>query len=543
MFWKMLVAALAVACAPGRAANYVPRVNGGEDIFTGAVPRVEVEIPPEGLKVLREYVQVWRKPRPERIDMPATVREGGRTYTNVAVHLKGSFSFQPVDGKPSFTLNFDKFAPGQRFHGLAKIHLNNSVQDPTYLSEQLARELFAEAGVPSARAGQARVKLNGRDLGLCVMIEGEDKRFVKRNFKSAKGNLYDGGSGGEVTKVLKATSGEDRENRTDLTNLVQAAREPDPVKRLARLEAVLDVERFISFAATEAFLVHWDGYAIGGNNYRVFHDVSRDKMVFLPSGMDQLFGVSSTAAQSLTPVFKGMIAKRLFSVPEARRRYLARVEALSTNEFRATALHARVDRLAARVRPALADDKAQLGEFEQEVRDLKTRITQRTVSVAQQLKNPKRPVTISEETGLRLPSWSFKGGPTLAASGSRSVAGNRQLLQVTGRGPESSGAWRTTVFLGEGHYEFTGLARTEGLTAEDAQGTNGVMLRISGERSTQGLAITGEWKALHYEFDVHGVEDEELVCEFRGARGGGSFDAGSLRLFRRGEARNGPEAE
>ena len=117
-------------------------------------------------------------------------------------------------------------------------------------------------------------------------------------------NLYDGGSGGDVTRALKADSGEDRENRTDLTNLVKAAREPDPAKRLARLEAVLDVERFINFAATEAFLVHWDGYAIGGNNYRIFHDVSRDKMVFLPSGMDQLFGVSSSASQSLTPVFK-----------------------------------------------------------------------------------------------------------------------------------------------------------------------------------------------------------------------------------------------
>ena len=324
---------------------------------------------------------------------------------------------------------------------------------------------------------------------------------------------------------------------------MKAAREPDPTKRLLRFEAVLDVERFINFAATEAFLVHWDGYAIGGNNYRVFHDVARDKMVFLPSGMDQLFGVSSSASQSLTPVFKGMVAKNLFSVPEARRRYLTRLETLSTNEFRAAAIHARVDRLAARLRSALAASPARRAEFDDEVRGLKTRITQRTASVEQQLKSPKHPVTFAGDSGLRLPSWSFKGGPTQPASASRGVVDNRQTLQVNSRGPDSSGAWRTTLFLDQGHYEFTGLARTEGLTAADAKGTNGVILRISGERSIKGIAITDEWKTLRYEFEVRGIEDVELVCEFRGARGSGFFDAGSLRLLRPGAARNLPAAK
>ncbi len=536
--WTVLALVLVVAGASGG-----KKEKAEDNFFTGAVPRLQIEIPAEGMTVLREYVQVFRQPRPERIDVRATIREGGKVYTNVAIHLKGSYSFQPIDAKPSLTLNFSKFAPGQHFHELAKIHLNNSAQDPTWLCELLARELFAEVGVPSARAGHALVQLNGRDLGLFVLIEGEDKLFMKRNFKSAKGNLYDGGSGGDVTKALKADSGAAREDRSDLTNLVKAAREPDPAKRLARFEAVLDVSQFISFAATEAFLVHWDGYAIGGNNYRVFHDVARDKMVFIPSGMDQLFGVSSSAGQSITPVFKGLVAKNLFSVPEARRSYLARLQTLSTNEFRAEAIHARVDRLAARLRPALAASPARLAEFDDEVRDLKSRITQRAASVAQQLKNPKRPVSFADDSSLRLPSWSFKGGPIQPASSGRSAMDNRQILQVKGRGPDSSGAWRTTLFLDQGHYEFTGLARTEGLTATDAQRTNGVILRISGERSTQGIAITEEWKTLRYEFDVRGLEDVELICEFRGARGSGFFDAGSLRLFRRGAALNPLAAE
>src|ERR1041385_6280714 len=73
----------------------------GDDLFAeGVVPRLDIEIPPEGLKVLREYHQVWRQPRPERSDVQVTIHEGSLTYTNVAVHLKGSYTYQDIDQKP-----------------------------------------------------------------------------------------------------------------------------------------------------------------------------------------------------------------------------------------------------------------------------------------------------------------------------------------------------------------------------------------------------------------------------------------------------------
>ena len=113
-----------------------------------------------------------------------------------------------------------------------------------------------------------------------------------------------------------------------------------------------------------------------------------------------------------------------------------------------------------------------------------------------------------------------------------------QTLAVTGTEKGSSGAWRATVLLDAGHYEFTGKARTKGLDSTDIKGTNGVILRVSGERSTNGIRISDNWTALSYEFDVHGIEDVELVCEFRGGSGGsGCFVDTSLRLARKGPAR------
>ena len=84
--------------------------------------------------------------------------------------MKGNYgTFQAFEKKPSLTLNFDKFNEHQKFHGMDKLHLNNSVQDPSYMTEIICGDLFRAAGVPATRGAHARVFLNGRDLGLYVL--------------------------------------------------------------------------------------------------------------------------------------------------------------------------------------------------------------------------------------------------------------------------------------------------------------------------------------------------------------------------------------
>src|SRR5678815_2062067 len=118
----------------------------GDELFTNsAVRHLRLEISPDGLDILRQYTWRTRKETPRR-DVPGIVREGDQVWTNVSVHLKGAYgSFRSIDDKPGFTLNFDKLVEGQRFHGLQKISLNNSVQDPTYLNDKIARELHTAA--------------------------------------------------------------------------------------------------------------------------------------------------------------------------------------------------------------------------------------------------------------------------------------------------------------------------------------------------------------------------------------------------------------
>jgi hypothetical protein len=87
------------------------------------------------------------------------------------------------------------------------------------------------------------------------------------------------------------------------------------------------------------------------------------------------------------------------------------------------------------------------------------------------------------------------------------------------------------VFLDAGHYEFSGLARTDAVE-RGTGGKSGALLRKSGERSIAGITIAAEWKRMAYEFTVRGIENVELVCEFRG-RGSAYFDPESLQLNRK----------
>lgn len=508
-----------------------------DELFTGPVPVLKIEIPEAGIETLRQYHQVWRQKRPERIDVKATVREGKDVYTDVAIHLKGSFSFQGIDSKPSMTLHFDKFHPGQTFHGLTKIHLNNSVQDPTSLSEQFGREIFKELGIIAPRAGPVLVHLNDRDFGVCVLVEGANKAFIQRNFKSAKGNLYDGGSGGDITKDLAVISGANPDDRSDLKELLDAIAEPDPTKRLERMEKILDVDQFITFAAIEASIVHWDGYSMNCNNYHVFNDVSRGKLVFMPHGMDQLFGNSNSASMTLTPIYRGIVAKSLFTIPEARAKYLKRIEDMAAKELNAKGLQDHLDRLAKRLRTALNENAALM--LDANVEDFKFRIAQRAPAIQNQLRNLPRPVRLAKDGVLALKNWRFKSDTTYTARGNRNYNGEREVLSVIGGGDVSAGGtWRSDLFLDEGHYEFTGLVRTQGLAG--AKGIRGVMLRVSGETKTDGFVASEDFKTVTYSFDVRGVEQVEFVCEFRGPEGSCEIDASTLRIVRKGPPTTAP---
>ena len=80
----LIVITLFCSCERHEGATRERKLDETDSLFvTREVPKLSIEIPSEGMKILREYHQVWSEARPERIDVKATVREGKTVYRGV----------------------------------------------------------------------------------------------------------------------------------------------------------------------------------------------------------------------------------------------------------------------------------------------------------------------------------------------------------------------------------------------------------------------------------------------------------------------------
>ena len=493
----------------------------GDDIFTELfIPNLEITLDSGEYNKLR---------RNQREYVRATVREGRHVYTNVAIRLKGAVgSFRPLDDLPSLTVNFDKFAEGQTFHGLKKIHLNGSVQDRSLLEEKISRELFDAAGVPVPRSGHAQVTLNRRQLGLYVLVEGVNKQFLKRYFKDAGGNVYEGHSGSEVTQKMPTNSGDEPNDRSKLEALARAARQPDLALRLGSLKQELDVDRFLSFMALEMILSHWDGYTLHRNNFRIFHDRTADRMVFIPQGMDQM--LNNPGSSVIPQNAAGLVARAVLEVPELRERYEARIAEIATNVFRYDAITDRIYEVSAQIQATLAENNPDaVASHAAQAEALRRRVRKR----ANYLKRFVVPPVSFDKLGIAtLTSWQPQVDVGDAVPNQdRDEHGNTLLHIATTNFCTAS--WRTTARLEPGRYQFTARIRTRGVVLNPGDPRAGAGLRISRHREGQRNAGDNEWTPITFNFEVTPEKPEvELVCELRADAGEIWYDLNSLKLKR-----------
>ncbi len=353
------------------------------DAFFKEAKVIRLNITVEG----KELEALRREPRKY---VRATVTEDDHPpLKDVGIHLKGAAgSYRDLNDKPGLTLNVDKFVEDRRFHGMAKFHLANSVQDATYLQELICGELFRAVGVPASRVSHALVTVNGRQRGLYYLKEGYDKYFLKQNFGNRHGNLYDGGFLRDLDQPLALLSSKDDvKAHADLKKLVTAARERNPKERLDKMAAVLDMDKFISFMALEVITWDWDGYPMNRNNFRIYHDPVRDKLIFFPSGMDQMFGDPNGP---IFPNFQGFIARAIMETPKGKSRYVARMQEIMAKVYNTEKILKRLDEIQARVQPALASvDQGAARGYAGHINRMREAVRQREKTVLAQLERLK----------------------------------------------------------------------------------------------------------------------------------------------------------
>ena len=494
----------------------------GRDLFTeGTVVRIAIQIQQSEMESLR---------RQSRDFVRATVTEAKTVYQNVAIHLKGSVgSFRVLDDKPALTLDFSLFNPDEKFHGLRRIHLNNSVEDPSYCNEYLGSELFRKAGVPAPRVTRAVVLLNERRLGVYVLKEGFTEDFLACYFKRVSGNLYEPGEGHDVNQCLKRISVEGpKQGRATLKALANAALDPDLSRRWLRLQKVLEMDRFIAFMVMEVILCHRDGYSLARNNFRVYEDLDIGKAQFFPHGMDQLLGKADLPWE---PHMAGLVARAIVETPEGKERYRTCFKSVLANIFKAELLTNRVEGLIRELRPFVSHEE--FVTMRNECGLVQERIVQRQRSLTEQLSQP--PGKLMEFSGEEGPLEGWMKVDEVSSAKmecSKSPDGIAALHIIAA--PETAASWRTKAFLSPGRYRFEGKAKVGGVKPLPFGRHQGVGLRVSGsERQATNLIGDSSWRVLATEFQVNSnMSEVEFICELRASAGEAWYDVNSLRVVR-----------
>ena len=288
----------------------------------------------------------------------ATVTVDGETHADVGVRKKGFVGSQS-DTKPALKLRFDKYVDGQSLGGvMERMTLNNSIQDPSMVNTCLSYRVFAAAGSPAPRCNFATVSVNGKDLGLYVHVEEIKAPFLSRHFESAEGNLYEG-TVSDFTPTYRGTiekkTNTDAADWSDIDAVVAALQDPSDAG-LKALGEIVDLDRFLSFWATEVLVGHWDGYAGDRNNYWFYREPD-GPFVFIPWGTDDTFHLKDDPnpfdnISNPPPSVLALTAipNRLYNDGDWRVEYVARLKEILDTAWDEEDLLAVVDAMAATVK-------------------------------------------------------------------------------------------------------------------------------------------------------------------------------------------------
>lgn len=302
------------------------------------------------LKLQQDYENYSKKgsksPIYRKADVSFTIHTANDTYTyvlnEVGVRMKGNTSrtdFYSQSGgmynfihlKMDFQETFDdteyytddahdwtgdaagrKARKDRTFATLEKMDTKwNRNYDTTYIREYYTYEMFRANGVIAPHTNVASVDYAGHHMGVYTIYEPIDKIFIKKYVKAedAGGDLYKcgwTGEGGANLTNIKSIGIEDEDacaffcydlktnkktsTHTNLKNLITKLNDRNVTK--SELGSLVDMDRFLKFAAVSYFTGNPDDIRNNYNNYYIYFMKSTGKAVFIPYDMDRCLGVT-----------------------------------------------------------------------------------------------------------------------------------------------------------------------------------------------------------------------------------------------------------
>ena len=240
------------------------------------------------------------------IYVPATVEHNGTTWWEVGVRYKGNSSLHSAAregiGKLALRMKFDEFEDDnedlldQRFYGFKKMTFSNGYKDDSLIRDKLGGDIFRATGLAVARSSFARVYVDVGEgpayWGLYTMIEDPSNKMLDSQFEDGSGNLYKPDGDGarladfQVDSMIKKTN-EDEEDFSDVEALIDILNTGSGDQWRASLEAVFDVDGFLTLLAVNQTIVNWDSYGWMTHNYYLYADPSDGRIKWIPWDLNE----------------------------------------------------------------------------------------------------------------------------------------------------------------------------------------------------------------------------------------------------------------
>ena len=226
---------------------------------------------------------------------------------------------------------------GAHLAGMARVNLKSMYNDPSQMREALAWRLLRNVGIPAARHTYAKLAFDDTYYGLFSLIEQVDKRFLKDHFGgNDRGNLYKAYCGDVGCATLQYRTGPDGDDsgrqyhkgdddRTyrlktnehdpgagtydDLATLIKTINgiglrggderfDTDTFR--ASVDAIMNTQAFLRWAAVNVLLGSWDNYYATPSNYYLYNSghpgaggdfMRRPYFTFIPWDYDNCLGI------------------------------------------------------------------------------------------------------------------------------------------------------------------------------------------------------------------------------------------------------------
>ena len=297
---------------------------------------VKITIDPEDWNTICHQRRDFRTALADRrqyhpIDHPytyveATVSIDGIGFDRVGIRKKGFIGSQNST-RPSLKIKLNHLDKQGQIDGVTNLTFNNNQQDTSLISQFMGYGLFCAAGLPAPRCAYAHLSVNGQSLGVYSHVERIHRSFLKRNFGTDDGVLYEGAVvdffedwSGSFEKKL----GKDKIGRPRIKQLIRAL-QLDNHEIESVMNELIDLNSFYLFWAMEGLLGAWDGYSGNCNNFFVYLNSETNKFHFIPWGADSLFErfshIKDDRKDPISVKTKGLVAHRLYQLKSGRQRY------------------------------------------------------------------------------------------------------------------------------------------------------------------------------------------------------------------------------